>query len=106
TESRELIPELCRQFGLVTGWPMHFTPLDRPPAEIREELENRPECCWFAEITDGTRPAGFLHLESADDASAAGNFVEATTLAEALGRVLGRLAQAMAQLQQRNKDVA
>ena len=106
TQSPELIPELCRQFHLVTGWPMHFKPLDGPPAEIREELENRPECSWFAEITDGARPAGFLYLESATDTSTAGSFVEATSLAETLGRVLGRLAQTASQLQQRNKDVA
>jgi sigma-B regulation protein RsbU (phosphoserine phosphatase) len=106
TQSQELIPELCRQFQVVTGWPMHFTALDRPPAEIREDLENRPECSWFAEITDGARPAGFLHLESVGDVSSAGSFVEATSLAETLGRVLGRLAQTASQLQQRNKDVA
>ncbi|MGE5191818.1 MAG: PP2C family protein-serine/threonine phosphatase [Deltaproteobacteria bacterium] len=104
-ETHELVPELCRQFGVITGWPMHFTALDRPPAEIREELENCPECPWFAEISDGSRPAGFLHLESPAD-EAAGNFAEAASLAETLARVLGRLAQATAQLDQRNRDVA
>ncbi len=105
TETPELIPELCRRFGAVTGWPMFFTALDRPPAEIREELENRPEVPWFAEISDGSRPAGFLHLElPAGDA--AGDFDEATRLAQSLAQVLGRLARAATQLSQRNRDVA
>ena len=104
-QSRDLIPDLCRQFGVATGWSLHFTALTRPPAEIREELETRAECPWFAEISDGSRPAGFLHLELPDD-DAAGDFAEATLLAESLAQLLGRLAQATSQLNQRNRDVA
>ncbi len=106
TDTQHLIPELCRQFGEVTGWRMHFTALDRPAAEIEAELETRPECTWFAEINDGGRPAGFLHLESPTDCATAENFAAATKLAETLAQVLGKLAQTSAQLKQRNRDVA
>ncbi len=105
-QTQELIPELCRQFGQVCGWRMHFTPLHRPPREIRAELETQSSCAWFAEISDGNRPAGFLHLEPPADEASAVDFGEATMLAEILGRVLSRLAQAAVQLNQRNKDVA
>lgn len=106
TETQELIPDLCRQFGEVTGWPLHFAPLNRPPSEIRAELENRSDCCWFAEISDGSRPAGFLHIESPSAETNPGNLAEATLLAEALSQLLGRLAQTSTQLRQRNRDVA
>ena len=105
-DTHGLIPELCRQFSLVTGWPMHFTPLHRSPAELRRELENQPECLWLAEVGNGHRPAGFLHLEAAGDGAGADSFVEATMLAETLAQILGRLAQATTQLNQRNHDVA
>ncbi len=106
TENHELIPEFCRQFGEATGWPMYFTPLNRSPAEIQEELESRTTCRWFARISNGSRPAGFLHLESAADVGAAVNLYEATKFAETVAKLLGRLAQASTQLNQRNKDVA
>lgn len=105
-QTQELIPELCRQFGQVCGWQMHFTPLHRPPREIRAELETRTSCSWFAEISDGNRPAGFLHLERPADDACAVDFVEATQFADMLAQVLSRLAQAAVQLNQRNKDVA
>ena len=105
-QTQDLIPELCRRFGQVCGWKMHFTPLHRPPREIREELESRSNCPWFAEINDGNRPAGFLRLEPPADEAAAVDFDAATMLADVLVLVLGRLAQAAVQLNQRNKDVA
>lgn len=105
-ESQNLIADLCRQFGDVTGWEMRFTPLDRPAAEIQADLEARCECCWFAEINDGSRVAGFLHLEPPADDATAGNLATATMLAETLAQLLGKLAQTSAQLKQRNGDVA
>src|SRR5579872_3408147 len=104
--SQNLIADLCRQFAEVTGWEMCFTPLDRPAAKIQADLEGRPECCWFAEINDGSRAAGFLHLEPPADDATAGNLATATMLAETLAQVLGKLAQTSAQLKQRNGDVA
>ena len=102
-ETHELIPELCRQFGEVTGWRLHFTPLDRSPVEFRAELENRSDCCWFAEISDGSRLVGFLHMESpsAESPSAGSttdSFFEAKRLAATLAKLLGWLAQATTQL--------
>jgi sigma-B regulation protein RsbU (phosphoserine phosphatase) len=105
-ETHELIPELCRQFGEVTGWRLQFTPLDRSPREIRADLENRAACCWFTEVSAGSRPAGFLSMESATGDQTADRLVEATLLAESLSQVLGRLAHTTAQLNQRNQDVA
>ena len=115
-ETHDLMSELCRHFGQVSGWDMHFTPAKRSPEEIRQELENRAGCCWISEISDGCRVAGFLHLETPDDApgryatlgqeSPRGDFVEATMLAEVLARFLDRLAQTTTQLKQRNHDVA
>src|SRR5438552_1867000 len=105
-ETNELIPELCRQFSQVTGWNLHFTPLNRAPDQIREELESSAACCWYAQISDGSRPAGFLHLEPPEEGTPASHFAEATTLAETLSLLLGRLAHASTQLSQRNKDVS
>ncbi len=120
-ETHDLMSELCRQFGQISGWDLQFTPAQRAPEEIRAELESRAGCCWISEISDGTRVAGFLHLESPDawgtaDAgdlystgdceSARGDFVGATMLAETLARLLERLAQTTAQLKQRTHDVA
>jgi sigma-B regulation protein RsbU (phosphoserine phosphatase) len=115
-ETQDLMSELCRHFGQVSGWDLHFTPAKRSPEEIRRELESRASCCWISEISDGCRVAGFLHLESPEDAtdhfstpghrSTPGDFVEATLLAEVLARFLDRLAQTTTQLKQRNHDVA
>lgn len=105
-ETHELIPELCRQFGDVTGWRLHFAPLDRSPVEMRRELENRSDCRWFAEVSNGSRPAGFLHMEPCSAGSTTENFTETVLLAETLSQILGRLAQATTQLNQRNRDVA
>src|SRR5262245_43385472 len=106
TEKQDAIAELCRLFGVVTGWALRYTPVHQSPGGIRQELENRPECVWFAEIGDGSRPSGFLHLEAAGDRATAGDFLETTRLAEALGQLIARLTQATTQLNQRNKDVA
>ncbi len=73
---------------------------------MRAEIEQRESCCWISDISDGSRTAGFLHLEQPEDGSMPENFVETTLLAEALARILGRLAQASTQLNQRNLDVA
>lgn len=114
-ETHDLMSELCRHFGQVSGWDLHFTPAKRAPEEIRQELDNRPNCCWISEINDGSRVAGFLHLESREEAdflpspgdeSTQSDFVEATLLAEVLARILDRLAQTTTQLKQRNHDVA
>src|SRR5580692_11598487 len=99
-ETHDLMSELCRHFGQVSGWDLHFTPAKRAPKEIRQEIENRASCCWISEISDGSRIAGFLHLESPEDASdqsgasvrtayddsTQGDFVEATMFAEVLAR--------------------
>ena len=120
-ETHDLMSELCRHFGVVSGWELHFTPARRAPAEIRLELENQANCCWISEISDGSRVAGFLHLESSDDMTdrlstpwhdstpghdSPGDFVEATLLAQVLARFLSRLAQTTTQLKLRNHDVA
>src|SRR5260370_35868320 len=115
-ETQDLMSELCRQFGQVSGWDLQFTPAKRAPEEIRLDLENQAGWCWISEINDGSRVAGFLHLESPDHTpdryatpgceSARGDFGEATMLAEVLARLLERLAQTAAQLKQRNHDVA
>jgi sigma-B regulation protein RsbU (phosphoserine phosphatase) len=104
--THELIPELCRQFGEVTGWRLNFTPVDRSPREVRADLENRSDCCWFAEVSDGSRPAGFLSIQPASAETTPANLVEATLLAETLSQLLGCLAHAATQLNQRNQDVA
>ena len=106
TDTHELIPELCRQFSEVTGWQLQFAPLDRSPAAIRAELENSADCRWFAEVANGNRPAGFLHIEPGSPDSIPGDFATAVPLAETLSQLLGRLAQATTQLNQRNQDVA
>ncbi len=114
-EPHDLISELCRHFGQVSGWDLQYTPVNRAPDEIRLELEGRAGCCWISEISNGSRVAGFLHLESSDDGparyarldgeSVRGDFVEATLLAEILARLLDRLG-ANLQLKHRNHDVA
>lgn len=106
TASHDLIPELCRHFSQLTGWRMRFTPLDRAIEEIQAELESRPECCWMAALDDGSRPAGFLHLESPEEEGAAANFVDATNFARTLARLLARLTRADSQLNLRNSDVS
>jgi sigma-B regulation protein RsbU (phosphoserine phosphatase) len=126
-ETHDLMSELCRHFSRVSGWKMRFTPVKRAPPAIRRELENRPACCWLSEISDGSRVAGFLHLETSDDwvdqsgtdrvltsgslsspafDSAEARFVEARALAEVLAKFLGRLAKTTTQLKHRNHDVA
>src|SRR5436190_1330895 len=97
-ESHDLMSDLCRQFGQVSGWDLHYTPARRAPDEIRLELESRASCCWISEVNDGSRVAGFLHLESLEDESdpysslgresTRGDFVEATMFAEILARIL------------------
>jgi sigma-B regulation protein RsbU (phosphoserine phosphatase) len=106
TETHELIPELCRHFSQLTGWRMNFTPLDRAAEEIQAELEGRPECCWLAALDDGSRPAGFLHLESPEEDGAATDFADAASFARTLARLLARLTRADSQLKLRNKDVS
>ena len=132
-ETHDLMSDLCRHFGRVSGWNLHFTPAKRAPEDIRKDLENRPGCCWISEINDGSRVAGFLHLNSPDRespdkvqdslsalfqdsmfgqdsasgvATAQSAYVEVTMLAEVLSRFLGRLAQTTMQLKHRNHDVA
>ncbi|HEY3966053.1 MAG TPA: GAF domain-containing SpoIIE family protein phosphatase [Planctomycetaceae bacterium] len=106
TEPRNPITVLCQRFGQVSGWELHFTPSTASPAEIRAEIERCENCCWITEISDGSRTAGFLHLEQPDAGVLPENFIETKLLAEALARILGRLAQASTQLNQRNLDVA
>lgn len=106
TENHDLIPELCRHFSQLTGWRMHFTPLDRAVEEIQAELESRPECCWLAALDDGSRPAGFLHLEPPDETGRTTDFADAANFARTLARLLARLTRADSQLNLRNKDVS
>src|SRR5262245_52282222 len=100
-ESHDLVSELCQHFSQIAGWRLGFTPPHRVPGEIGEELEKRENCAWFAEISDGSRTAGFLHLDEPEPSEGErnrGNIVEVLALAESLAQVLGRLARAASQL--------
>ncbi|MBI3866094.1 MAG: hypothetical protein HY290_29805, partial [Planctomycetia bacterium] len=91
-EPRNSIALLCRRFAQVSGWDLQFTPVTHSPAEIRAELEQQGNCRWITEITDGSRPAGFLHIDQPEAVPPPHNLSEATQLAESLARLLGRLA--------------
>jgi sigma-B regulation protein RsbU (phosphoserine phosphatase) len=106
TKTETPISTLCRRFGEISGWELHFTPVTRSPDEIRAEIEQAGNCCWISEISDGSRTAGFLHLRHPHDGSLPENFVETSQMAESLARILERLAQASTQLNRRNLDVA
>ncbi len=104
-EAPDLISKLCLHFSQIAGWKLQFIPSTRAPREMREQLEKDEGCAWFSELGDSSRTAGFLRLDRHEH-DITGNFVEAVALAESLSLVLGRLAKASSQLNQRNRDVA
>ena len=84
TETQDLIPELCQQFHQLTGWQLVYTPARRDYGEVQAQLRDQAEACWHAEISDGTRLSGFLHLEPPERDEMRTSFVEASSLAETL----------------------
>ncbi|HTI49945.1 MAG TPA: GAF domain-containing SpoIIE family protein phosphatase [Planctomycetaceae bacterium] len=106
TTNPDLTTELCRQFTRVTGWPLQFTVANRNFEDQQSELESDPDCRWFRLIGDENRPAGFLLLQSPEAGGHHSDLSEAVDFAAPLARLLGRLAEANAQLSLRNKDVS
>lgn len=106
TESQDLIPELCRQFEQMTGWRLLFTPAGPELAEVQARFQKQSPPPWFAEIGNGSRTAGLLHLEPSDDIDRQLPFAEATCFADTLSRMLEQLAVATFQLNSRNRDVS
>lgn len=106
TERRQLIPDLCAQFSRVTGWGLRYTPADLDETSHELHLQADPHCTWFAEISDGHRTVGVLHLETPEKWEPHDDFTQVVTLAERLVEVLNELAVATRRLESRNHEVS
>src|SRR5438874_568061 len=92
-ETHELIPTLCRQFTQATGWPLAFAAAD-DDADVPQQLQSDPTCCWMAEVGDEHGQTGFLHLGTPDTGVPRSSYAEATSLAAVLVQLLGKLLSA------------
>src|SRR5262245_40612719 len=99
----DLLPDLCGQFQQATGWKLRFRSAAGPLDDQLSALENDAACRWYAGVSDGFRPAGLLWLESPDSGEERMSLAEASGLAEAIARLLDRLAEAASQLTLRNR---
>src|SRR5262245_5080858 len=93
-EAQGLLPDLLRQITQATGWRLQYPAPGRPADQIASQLESDTSCCWHRPLDDGSRPAGFLHLEPPVSGDDRASFLEATGLAEVLADLLSRLAAA------------
>jgi len=107
TETQDMIPALCSRFTEATGWPLQFTPTEADNRErIEAELRQSPELCWIAEIEDGARPIGFLHLSYPEGSGDSRNLVPVCEMAGYIAQLLTRISTAVRHLESRTRELS
>lgn len=102
----KLIPELCRNFELATGWRLTFSPVEEQDVVFPVDPISLSDTCWWAEITNNASTVAHLRLEPSPDLEPCVEFAQVTTLAESLAQLLNRMAAASSLLHSRNRDVS
>lgn len=93
----------CSSFTESTGWILEFTPAGEIPRRDDEWCLN--ECCWQAEITDGTNSTGLVHLHAPEDFSPPVTFESAYRLAELITGNINRFLHQQAQVYEQAVEI-
>ena len=99
----EWIYETCRSFSDATGWHLKFTSTkDMPLTEIKSR---RFEWAWYAEITNGITPIGFVHLHYPGDYAPSVTFESAYRLADLVVVNVNRFLREQAQVYEQAMEI-
>ena len=105
-ERHDLVADLCNRFAEVTGWPLHFTPVDHITAQTTEHRLRRSEdVCWIGEVDDGEHRTGFLHMTLPENPRKDQLFVPIAELAVSLAELLSEICTAGRKAATRNDEV-
>ncbi|MCA9096734.1 MAG: SpoIIE family protein phosphatase [Planctomycetaceae bacterium] len=106
-ERHDLVTALCARFAEVTGWPLHFTPVDPISAQATEHrLRRSEEVCWIGEVDDGEQRTGFLHITLPENPRRDQLFVPVTELAVSLAELLSEVCAAGRRLETRGDEIS
>lgn len=102
-----MVTSMCARFAEVTGWPLHFTPVDSITAQSTEHrLRRSEEVCWIGEVDDGEQRTGFLHISLPENPRQDQLFVPVTELAVSLAELLSEYFTASRRVTTRSNDVS
>lgn len=106
-ERDDLITSLCTRFSEVTGWPLHFTPVEPETSQATEyRLRRSEDVCWIGEIDDGLQRAGFLHISLPENPRRDQRFIPVSELAVALGELLSEYCTSNRKLTTRSDEIS